>query len=278
MIKFERFRKIISETVKFKLEHNTWRGLLIHLSIAVVVISLAVLFFFHVYLPSYTNHLESVTVPNLEGIHMSELEDFLLKRDLRYEVNDSGYSEKFPALTILKQYPKPGSKVKEGRKIFVSVNRIKPPTVPVPELLDRSLRNAEAVLASNELKRGTITYKPSQFLNLVLDMSVNNKPIKAGDRIDKGSTIDLIVGDGFARSYFQAPELVGNNLENARFIILGSNLEIGVITVEGDTAGIEPVVLKQDPTPGLQVKIGDAINLWIGPEPEEEEEETEPEI
>lgn len=258
--------------MKLKLESNTIRGLIMQIVIAVVVIALAVMFFFYVYLPSYTNHGESVTVPNLEGIHMSELEDFLLKRDLRYEVNDSGYSEKFPALTILKQYPKPGSNVKEGRKIFVSVNRVNPPTVPVPELLDRSLRNAEAVLASNELKRGTITYKPSQFLNLVLEMSVNGQPIEKGDRIDKGSTIDLVVGDGFARSYFQAPELVGNNLENARFIILGSNLEIGVITVDGDTAGIEPVILRQDPTPGLQVRIGDSINLWIGPPTEEDEE------
>lgn len=246
----------------------------VHILIASVVLGLAVLFFFYGYLPSYTNHGESVTVPDLKGIQLSGLEDFLLKRELRYEVSDSTYSSKYPALTVLEQYPKPGSRVKENRNIFVTVNRAKPPTVPVPELLDRSLRNAEAVLKSNELKRGTITYQPSRFLNLVLGMSTNGEPIQVGERIDKGSVIDLTVGDGFAKSYFQAPNLIGNTPEDARFIILGSNLEVGTVTTEGDDADPDLVVIKQDPSPGLQVHIGDVINLWVGKNEEATEEKT----
>ncbi len=262
--------------MKFPIKiENSIRGLGIQLLIIFLLLIGTTLFFFNIYLPSFTNHAESVTVPDLEGIHMDELENFLVKRDLRYEVNDSSYSEEYPPLTILKQYPKAGSRVKEKRKIFVSVNRVNPPTVPVPELLDRSLRNAEAVLASNELKRGKISYKPSQFLNLVLEMKVGEKTIQAGDRIDKGSTIDLVVGDGFARSYFQTPKLVGNNLETARLIILGSDLEVGLITVEGDTSLGKPTILKQDPTPGTQIRIGNSVNLWIGPEPENEESDSE---
>ena len=255
----------------FNIRKNSAGGLAINLFIILIVLVFTTLFFFYVYLPSFTNHGETITVPDLEGRHMSELDDFLGKRDLRYEVNDSSYSDKHPPLTILKQYPEPESKVKEGRKIFISVNRVKPPTVPVPELLDRSLRNAEAVLASNELKRGKITYKPSEFLNLVLEMKVNGKPIKAGDRIDKGSVIDLVVGDGFAKSYFQTPNLVGNSLDDARFIILGSNLGVGLIVADEDTTGITPYVIQQQPTPGTQIKLGDVINLWVGPEPVEEE-------
>lgn len=250
----------------FKIESNTFRGLLIHLLLAIALGTGCLLFFFYAFLPSYSNHGESITVPDLEGIHMDELEDFLIKRNLRYEVNDSSYSEDYPPLTILKQYPKPGSRVKEDRKIFVSVNRVKPPTVPVPELVDRSLRNAEAVLASNELKRGEIAYRPSQFLNLVLEMSCNGKPVKPGDRIDKGSTIDLIVGNGYAQSNFTTPKLIGNSFEDAKFIILGSNLEIGLVTVEGDTTGQKSIVIKQEPKEGDRISIGDVINIWIAPE------------
>ena len=202
---------------------------------------------------------------------MDELENFLVKRSLRYEVNDSSYTEKYPPLTILKQYPKPGSRVKENRKIFVSVNRINPPSVPVPELVDRSLRNAEAVLVSNELKRGKIIFKPSQFLNLVLEMQANGKVLNAGDRIDKGSTIDLIVGNGCSNCNFDAPDLVGNEFEIAKLIIIGSNLELGLITIEGDTTEQENVILRQEPEPGNTVKNGSIINLWIGPKPEEDE-------
>ncbi|QSE99362.1 PASTA domain-containing protein [Fulvivirga lutea] len=248
------------------MESDTIRGFLIQLGIAIVILIGSTLYFFYGYLPAFTNHGESITVPNLEGIQMKDLEDFLLKRNLRYEVNDSSYSEKHPPLTILKQYPKPGSRVKENRKIFVSVNRVKPPTVPVPELVDRSLRNAEAVLASNELKRGQITYRPSQFLNLVLEMSSNGKVLNEGDRIDKGSTVDLVVGNGYAQSNFKTPRLTGNTFEDAQFIILGSNLGVGLVTVEGDTVGQKSIVIKQDPEEGAEIKIGDVINLWIVPE------------
>jgi len=249
-----------------KLQSDTLKGLLIHLVIIIAMLVGGVLIFFNVYLPSYTNHGETITVPNLEGIHMDEIEEFLVKRNLRYEVNDSTYTEKHKPLTIIKQYPKAGSRVKENRKIFISVNRVNPPTVPVPDLVDRSLRNAEAVLKSNELKRGAIKYKPSPFLNLVLEMQIDGQTMKSGEKIPKGSTIDLVVGDGYARSTFDAPRLLGYEMEDARFIILGSNLEIGLITLEGDTTGRKSIVFKQEPQPGSRVRIGDAIDLWIAPE------------
>lgn len=248
-----------------KIPSNNLKGVLINLAIAIAVIVCGTLAFFYVYLPAYTNHGESITVPNLEGVHMNDIDEFLTQRSLRYEVNDSTFTEDYPPLTIIKQYPKPGSRVKENRKIFISVNRVNPPTVPVPELLERSLRNAEAVLKSNELKRGNIQYKPSPFLNLVLEMRIDGEKTMPGELIPKGSTIDLIVGDGYARSTFDAPNLLGRELEEAQFIILGSNLQMGLITVEGDTSDSEVIVFKQAPRAGNRVKLGDPIDLWIAP-------------
>ena len=249
-----------------KVPSNNLKGLLIHLSIILALIIALVLVVFYSYLPSYTNHGETITVPDLEGLHMDEIDDFLVKRNLRYEVNDSTYTEKFEPLTIVKQYPKPGSRVKENRKIFISVNRVNPPTVPVPELVERSLRNAEAVLKSNELKRGSIQYKPSPFLNLVLEMQIDGEKIEAGERIPKGSTIDLIVGDGYDQANFPVPDLIGREFDEARFIILGSNLQVGLITVEGDTTNTTKIVFDQKPAPGTTIRIGDGVDLWIAPE------------
>lgn len=245
---------------------NNLKGLLINLAIVVGLLIAAVLIFFYAYLPSYTNHGETITVPDLEGIHMSDIEDFLVKRNLRYEVNDSAYTEIYPPLTIIKQFPKAGARVKENRKIFISVNRVNPPTVPVPELVDRSLRNAEAVLKSNELKRGAIQYKPSPFNNLVLEMQVDGKKINEGERIAKGSTIDLVVGDGYARSTFDTPDVIGRELEEGKFVILGSNLQLGLITAVGDTSVGKIIIYEQRPIPGSKIKIGDAVDIWIAPE------------
>jgi eukaryotic-like serine/threonine-protein kinase len=113
---------------------NTLGGLLIHIALAAGVLLFTFLIYFYAYLPNVTNHGESITVPNVEGLPIEKVREFLTKHDLRFEVNDSSYSSQYPPLTVLKQYPTPGAKVKENRIIYVSVNRVQPPTVPMPDL------------------------------------------------------------------------------------------------------------------------------------------------
>lgn len=227
---------------------------------------IAIIFFF-IYLPNTTNHGESVTVPDLTGIDLKDLEKYLNDHDLRFAVNDSAYSEDHPPLVVLRQFPKAGSKVKLDRMIYVSLNRVSPPTLPVPDLVDRSLINAEVVLKSNELKRGRIIYQASQFQNLVLEMKMNGQPITAGTRITKGSTIDLVVGDGNGPADFTIGSLVGDSYERALFKLRGWNLHLGNIEIpEGiDTTGVESVVFKQYPLVGDSVRVGDPVDIWIAP-------------
>lgn len=231
-----------------------------------VLLLIAILYFF-IYLPNATNHGESVTVPDLTGVKIEDLEKFLKDHDLRYAVNDSSYSEDHPPLAVLGQFPKPGAKVKINRMIYVSLNRVTPPTLPVPDLVDRSLINAEVVLKSNELKRGRIIYEASQFQNLVLEMRMNGEPIEVGTRIPKGSTIDLVVGDGNGPADFTIGNLVGDTYERALFKLRGWNLHLGNIQIpEGvDTTGIEPIVFKQYPLAGDSVRVGDPVDIWIAP-------------
>src|SRR6476620_2015387 len=139
-----------------KYNKQTLGGIFIHAFIAFCILVILGLAYFYMYLPSVTNHGESVTVPNIEGMPIDQVEEFLVKHDLRFEVNDSSYSSKYPPLTVLKQFPAAGAQVKENRKVYVSVNRVNPPTVPMPDILNTSLINAEAVLKGSELKRGRI--------------------------------------------------------------------------------------------------------------------------
>jgi beta-lactam-binding protein with PASTA domain len=245
--------------------NHTLGGVLIHMLLAgTILVTLAILYFY-VYLPSITNHNETITVPNIEGMSYDRLEEFLGERNLRWEVSDSSYSDEYPPLTVLKQFPRAGSKVKEDRKIFISLNRVNPPTVPIPNLVDRSVTNAEAVLRSNELKRGKIELTPGPFLNVVQAMKYDGRVLKEGDRVPKGSAIDLVVMDGGPNS-MQAPSLLGYTLEEAKVYILGSNLNLGPITVIGDTTNAEPVVLKQKPLAYETIRVGDIVELWIGKE------------
>lgn len=236
---------------------------MIHLVLAGSVLLFLFLIYFYAYLPNVTNHGESITVPNVEGLPIQKVEEFLTKHDLRYEVNDSSYSSQYPPLTVLRQYPSPGAKVKENRVIYVSVNRINPPTVPMPDLIDGSLINAEAVLKGSELKRGRIHLVRGPFLNVVQEMRVNGNKIEKGVRIPKGTTIDLVVMDG-GSVFLPTPNVLEYPYDEAHLSIVGSNLNVGNIILIGDTTDMNPVVLKQKPTPGEQIRVGDVVDLWIG--------------
>lgn len=245
-----------------KYNNSTLGGVLINLVIATgILLSLAVAYFY-AYLPAITNHGESITVPNVEGMNISELEAALVQRNLRWEVNDSAYSEKYPPLTVLKQFPHAGSKVKENRTITISVNRKNPPSVPIPNLIDGSVINADAVLRTNELKRGKIEYVRGHF-NTVKAMKYKGHIVPPETRVPKGSVIDLVVMDGGSTD-MPAPDVVGMTLEDAKIPILGSDLNLGRINLIGDTTGVEAVILKQKPEAGENIKVGDIVDLWIG--------------
>lgn len=253
-------------------------SLLASIGITIGTILVLAIIYFYIYLPAITNHGESITVPDLKGMSVEELEIFLKEHDLRYAVNDSAYSSEFPPLAVLRQFPQPGSQVKINRVIYVSLNRITPPTLPIPDLVDRSLVNADVVLKSIELKRGRILYVPSPFRNLVKEMRYEGKEIKAGTRITKGAVIDLVVGDGNSPADFTIGNLIGDSYETAKFKLMGWNLHLGnvQIPIGVDTTGVEPFVYKQSPAKGDSVRVGDPVDLWIGPkgyiEPEEETE------
>ncbi len=254
---------------------NTLGGLFLHLVLATAVLIVLSVLYFYAYLPHITNHGESITVPSVEGLPITKVEDFLADHDLRYEVNDSSYSAEYPPLTVLKQYPAAGAKVKENRKIFVSVNRKNPPTVKMPDLIDGSLTNAEAVLRGSELKRGKIRLVSGPFLNVVKEMQIDGNKVVPGVLVPKGTMVDLVVMDGGSNK-LPTPNVLGFNYEDAKVNILGSNLNLGDVTLVGDTTDLRPVILKQKPTPGEVIMVGDVVDVWIGEEGREVPEEDEP--
>jgi beta-lactam-binding protein with PASTA domain len=254
------------------------KDLLKHLGIVASVLLFFCIVYFYVYLPSITNHGEFVQVPDLKGVNVEELEKFLKDHKLRYMVNDSSYSDTLPSLSVLRQFPAPGSKVKKNRIIYVSLNSISPPTLPMPNLTDGSLINAKAVLKSNELKLGNIYYEASPFKNLVKEFRFHGLPIAAGTRLPKGSVIDLVVGDGNGPADFTIGNIVGDLYETALEKLAGWNLHLGKVELAGgaDTTGVAVFVFKQEPLNGDSVRIGDPVNLWVaqkGYKPTEKEDE-----
>jgi eukaryotic-like serine/threonine-protein kinase len=248
-----------------KYNSSTLGGLLIHILVAASIIFLLALSYFYLYLPGATNHGETITVPSVEGKVFSEAAKFLEDHDLRYEISDSSYSAEYPPLTVLKQIPSPYSKVKEQRKIYLSINRVTPPSVPLPNLIESSLINAEALLKGSELRRGKIQLVRGPFLNYVQEMRIKGVKVVPGVRVPKGTIVDLVVMDGGSTT-LPTPDVIGLSLEDSKISIFGSNLSIGKVTLVTDTVGVKAVILKQNPVPQENIQVGDVVDLWIGEE------------
>ena len=106
---------------KFPYQDNTFGSLLANLGIIIAVLLVLAISYFYVYLPGVTNHGESITVPNLQGMKLDELPEFLASHDLRYTVYDSAYSEEYPSLSVLQQLPKPGAKLLLAEPVRLSL-------------------------------------------------------------------------------------------------------------------------------------------------------------
>ena len=95
---------------------------------------------------------------------------------------------------VMSQDPLPGQLVKKGRKIYLSVSTVNPPMVEMPNLIDLSLRQAENMLKNNNLQLGQVVYKPSEYVNAVLEQRYKGRVIRQGTRLPYNASITLVVG------------------------------------------------------------------------------------
>ncbi|TFV97319.1 PASTA domain-containing protein [Algoriphagus kandeliae] len=220
--------------------------------------------FLKIYLPAYTNHGETVSVPDLSGYTFDEAINILEKSGLNYEVSlDSGYSTDEKALAVLKQIPPASEQVKNGRKIYLTLNARNAPMIKLPNLVNMPLKNVQEILANLGLERGEIIYVPDIGINVVLEQQYQGRTVTEGFEIPKGEKIDLVVGDGLGNQILSVPNFVGMDEIDAEFLILGSGLRMGEkLYFKNDT--VPPgFVFRQAPPSETQVKTGEMIDLWI---------------
>lgn len=253
--------------------NNSFKHLAIHLSIILLLSAGIVLGFFYIYLPSATNHGQTVEVPSLEGMNLNDLEVFLEKKNLRFQVSDCTFVKDKKPLTILSQYPKPGTKVKENRRIYISIAAQSPPKVKMPNLIDASLKNAQLVLQSYDLQLGKVKMVPHFAKNAVLKQYWGTHEINAGESLPKGSIINLVIGDGLSNSKVPMPNLVGINFSEAGGILEALELGLGSVVYDPDSEEDEGTIIKQKPTFVREDSIqrGQIIDVWVsGTDPKSE--------
>lgn len=242
------------------------RKVLTHLLLSIIIMMIIV-FTMVSWLGAFTNHGETVTVPNVKGMKYAELNEYLENKNLHVKISDSSMFllDKGPGV-VIEQDPSPNEQVKEGRTIYVSITRTVPPQVKMPNLIDVSQRQAEAILFSYGLRLGGVIYKPDLAKGAILEMSSNGKTLRAGQLIAKGSRVDLVLGDGIGITDVAVPNLLNLSLEEAVFVLKGSALNVGeVFYPPGKLDSINFFVVEQMPMPGdsVYMKQGESVSLRV---------------
>ncbi len=178
------------------LKFLTSREFLIQLGLAVVVSVLLVLAVLQ-WLKSTTQHGDFVEVPDLAKLSVTEMREVLDAADLRYEVVDSAnFNPDYPRFSIIEQNPPAGNKVKQNRKIYVTVNPSGYKKVTVPDIIQVTRRNATSMLRAVGLEVDEVTYIDELGKDMVYRIRYQGKYINPGDKLPKTSKIELVCGNG----------------------------------------------------------------------------------
>jgi beta-lactam-binding protein with PASTA domain len=241
---------------------------ILYVAILSVVLLLGTMFF----LKWYTMHGSSIKVPNIENKSFYEAKRILEKNKLDYIIIDSAFEAKKAPFSVLYQNPLEGADVKKGRKIYITLNAAAPPSVKIPEIIDNSRRQAEIILNSWGINIGNLIYTPDLAKDAVLGIRYKNQDVKPGKIIPKGSSIDLVLGDGIGSVITEVPPLIGLTVLEAIAVLDAVHINVGEKIADGpikDT--MNAYIFNQDPMYGSVGKLneGNSVKLFISDTPVE---------
>jgi len=234
-----------------------------HLGIAILLVFLVLLLTMQV-LKVYTNHGEEYTLPDYQGLTIDELDEYKLGSELEFVVNDSVYNETKKPGTILEQNPLPNSKVKQGRKIYLTIVTETPEKVKMPNLIDLSLRQSISLLETYGLRINKLKYIQEIAKNAVLKQMHGDTVIEPGEKIYKGAKIDLILGKGRGDQMVQIPFMIGMKQKSAVDVLHHNSLNVGqqFFLDSQDTTHLRVYSTEPACTQNKSVKMGTYIDLY----------------
>jgi beta-lactam-binding protein with PASTA domain len=148
----------------------------------------------------YTRHGKAVVVPDVRGLQEREAALFFKKNGLKYEVVDSVYIKNTRPGSVVEVIPEAGTKVKENRIVYVTINAFSTQTLRTPEVKDLSQRQALAVLHSVGFEQIAIEFVPGLYKDLVVGLQCHGREVAVGEKLPEDTPLTLIVSSGIAET------------------------------------------------------------------------------
>jgi len=240
------------------------RNLLIAVVLVVVLIAGSMIF-----LNLVTQHNKELQVPDFSNMSVAEAEYAAAEAGMRVEVTDSVFVKRMKRGAVYRQNPTPGSKVKKGRRIVLTINAVNAKKVTMPDLVGLSLRQAKAELMSRGLVLNRLVYVQDMATNNVLRQLKGNREIEPGTMIESESLIDLVLGLNDLDNKAYVPDVTGLKNMSAVEALFDHSLNVKDLrfddTVKDYDDSLSAMVYRQVPEPSdsISVAMGEEVMLYL---------------
>ena len=215
-----------------------------------------------------TRHGMRRTVPNFVGLALNDATYYAEQRGLKLIINDSLYVPAYPGGMVLEQLPKGGVDVKEGRKIYVTINSFAQKKLPMPYVAGRSLRQAKNMLEGAGFGIETLEYVEDMATNYVLEQYLDGEQIteQSDIRVEKGRGVKLVVGVSPDQNSTTVPRLIGRQLFDAKSKIWEQGLNVGAVTYDEGITLLnqdDARVCRQSVLQGTTLALGESVSIHL---------------
>ena len=223
-----------------------------------------------IYLKSYTQPGATRVIPALRGLTLDEAREVLEQEGLIPVHLDSIYNRSGKPFEVVEQVPPPDSKIKTGRRVYLTTYRSTPPF----ELIGIS-KGQDPGIARIILENKGFVVEESLEPNIALVgrvirlESASGRVLKPSERLPKGTKVRIISGTT-TRELVGIPNLTGKTLAEARSILTEAKLSLGLVeyaeSVEDAGDSLRATVLEQHlaPSQELVVPAGTELDLFLG--------------
>jgi len=236
--------------------------------LGIFIALLALIISSSIFLKVITHHGNKIEVPDFTNMTMSEAKYNAGINNIKVIVIDSVYVRRMKKGAVYSQNPKPGSTVKKGRRIRLTINSITPKKIIMPNLVGVSMRQAHAELLSRGLNLGQLIYVNDIATNNVIRQLYNKKEIKPGMYINSGSNIDLVVGLNNFDNTTNVPDVIGMKYMRAVSAVHDYSLNVSRLVFDSSVRNyadsLDAVVYKQGPVASeIPVIMGSDVSLYL---------------
>jgi len=222
-----------------------------------VAFGLGAAVFNYLLMPRLVRHGATVPVPAVEGLSLADAERACARIRLQIVEDGRTHNSELPAGHVVAQAPPPGTPVKPGRTVRVTLS-LGAQHVIVPDLRGMSERQAALALENAQLVLGRAATVRSGSTGRAVRAS---RP-PAGAEAGVGDSIAVLVATGDAVESYLMPDLRNQDLDDVRSLLDARGFKVGQVSYRASSTN-PGTVLEHAPERGALVQRGDAIDLVV---------------